>query len=99
MLCPDYTNLSIKGDQNSPQMIMPSISFRIPDKECRNDPYDSECIASKEYEDQMANKAIIMLSNRKRFDQLEYDQNPIINESIFNTIEFPKSNQVILYEI
>ena len=51
MLCPDYTNLSILGEYDSPQTIRPSISFRIPDKECRNDPYDIECIASKEYED------------------------------------------------
>ena len=61
MLCPDYTNLSIKGEYDSPQIIRPSISFRIPNKECRNDPYDSECIASKEYEDSMAHKLIIML--------------------------------------
>ena len=99
MLCPDYTNLSIKGEWNSPQIIRPSIYFKIPDKECRNDPNDVECIASKEYEDYLANKLILMLYNRKRFDQLEYDKNPIINESVLNSFEFPKSSQGIIYEI
>ena len=61
MLCPDYTNLSIIGDFNSAQFSRPSISFKIPSQECRNDPYDTECIASKEYDDYMANKLIILL--------------------------------------
>ena len=92
MLCPDYTNLSIIGDFNSAQFSRPSIVFKIPSQECRDDPYDIECVASKEYEETWSTKGILMLHNRKRFDQLEYQNNPIILESVFHAFELPKTN-------
>ena len=40
-----------------------------------------------------------MLTNRKRFDQLEYFNNPIVKESVINYLEFPKTNQKVLYKV
>ena len=61
MFCLDYSKVKIQGSFNSANFIRPSISFNIPSKECRDGPYDSECITTKEYEDQWNNKGIVLL--------------------------------------
>ena len=99
MYCPDYSNLVLQGGFHSAYFRRPMISFSIPLKYCRNDTNDRECIVSKEYEETWENKFIVMLTNQKRFDQLEYYSNPVIEESIFTYLEFPTTNKADNFSI
>ena len=67
-----------------------TFSVLIPEHQCRYDPLDYQCSGSYEYEDSMRNKNILMLSNRKRFNNQDYSSDsPIVRESQIRWINFP----------
>ena len=68
-MCFDHSNLEIKGGFNSINFSRLAIEFRIPEAECRNGIYDSECVASAEFESRLLYLTIGTLTNRMRFDQ------------------------------
>ena len=53
-MCFDHSNLKIKGSFNSIDYSRIVITFKIPDAECRYDPYDAECVTSEEFEKKLA---------------------------------------------
>ena len=52
-MCFDHSNLEIKGGFDSINFSRVMIEFRIPEAECRNGDYDSECVVSADYESRL----------------------------------------------
>ena len=73
--------------------------MRIPQNQCRNDTYDSECITTPEFEQKFKNLGLFILTNRLRFDPQEYSSNPIIKESAITLVEMPKQATRLLMNV
>ena len=89
-MCFDHSKVEIKGGNDSLYGSELRINFKIPKAECRNDPYDSECVATAKFEKKLSLIQIATLTNRMRFDQLNYSSNPVFKESILVYNEIPK---------
>ena len=82
MYCLDSSQLRVRGDEFSASAISPTIQLKFAEEYCRNDPEDSACVTSKENEELLKDAYIMLWSNRKRFDQLEYtNDSPVVKES------------------
>ena len=66
--CFDISEAKFKGNLDSSSFDRMSIEFIVPEKECRNDPYDSQCVTKAEYEKKLGNLMIGLLTNQMRFD-------------------------------
>ena len=83
-MCVDSSKLRLQGGEEALFYQQPYISLNIPDKHCRNDPYDSECVTTPAYEEEMSYKMFVTYTNVMRFDQLNYfGESPVIKESKF----------------
>ena len=67
-MCFDHSSVEISGGFNSLTGSKLAINFKIPEDECRRDPYDTECVASAGFEERLKYTNIVALTNRMRFD-------------------------------
>lgn len=44
------------------------IEINIPKDQCRNDPYDSQCITTREYDESISGKYLSLMTNQGKFD-------------------------------
>ena len=80
--------------------INPHFSFKIPEKHCRNGPYDSECVTETDFEKAFDTKSFYLWSNRKRLDLLDYSgDTPVVNESFVQFITIPKVSKTVVYSV
>ena len=98
--CIDHSRLKVKGDSNSVDFSTPYAVFSLPKGVCRDDPYDNQCIVSKEVETALHHKKISLWTNRMRFDQLLYTrESPVIKESHMLFYDVPNLQEVRNFEI
>ena len=90
----------MQGTVFSTYKINPHINFKIPEKHCRNGPYDSECVTETDFEKAFDSKIFYLWSNRKRLNLLDYSgDSPVINESFVEFIAIPKLSKTVIYSV
>ena len=61
--CFDYSRVKHRGNIRGNYFDRVMIEFIIPESECRNDPYDSQCVTKAEYEASLGNLVISVMTN------------------------------------
>ena len=97
--CFDYSKVKHQGVLRSADYERVLIEFMIPESECRYDPYDIQCVTTAEYEASLGNLLISVMTNKTRFNQLEFDTNPVTKEANLDNMFLPIKNQLQEYVI
>ena len=100
MLCFDQGDLFVKGNRFSKDHVGVNFSIIVPPHQCRNSEDDLYCIGSQEFEQAYSGKRMMLLSNRKRFNQLSFDKDsPIVEESFVQWSFLPPSPTLFDYKV
>lgn len=67
MQCADMTKFVIQGSSFSPKYQRPYIEFRIQPWHCRNNTYDTECVTSADFDNELKYKYIALANNSPKF--------------------------------
>ena len=98
--CFDTDVFKLKGSQYDAQNVRMAFSFNLNMTACRNFESDLQCTGSRKFENALAKKQIIILSNRQRFDSENYEsETPIIKESHMQWIKMPSTQTLWHYEV
>lgn len=80
-MCFDTSKIRISGGKFDVLSTRIFIEVRIPKNQCRDGPYDSQCITTREFDESISSKYLTLLTNQGKFDQKEYAGTAIIKNS------------------